>query len=89
MKAYDVIIIGAGPAGLICAKTLALAGKEVLVLEKNDVIGPKICAGGLTTKDLKIGIPALMGTNFNKVVINTPHQKRGYRREFFDSHNNR
>ncbi len=47
---YDVIIIGAGPAGLSCAKTLQDSGKSILLVEKNDKIGPKICAGGLTTK---------------------------------------
>jgi len=47
---YDIIIVGAGPAGLSCAEVLAKGGKSVLVLEKNKKIGPKICAGGLTTK---------------------------------------
>ena len=47
---YDVVIIGAGPAGLSCAETLAKGGKSVLVLEKNHKVGPKICAGGLTIK---------------------------------------
>lgn len=47
---YDVVIIGAGPAGLSCAEVLAKGGKSVLVLEKNHKVGPKICAGGLTAK---------------------------------------
>ncbi len=47
---YDVVIIGAGPAGLSCAEVLAKGGKSVLVLEKNSEVGPKICAGGLTAK---------------------------------------
>ena len=47
---YDVIIVGAGPAGLSCAEVLAKGGKSVLVLEKNHKVGPKICAGGLTAK---------------------------------------
>ena len=50
---YDVIIIGAGPAGLTAAKVLANNQKKVLVLEKNSVVGDKVCAGGLTVKDLK------------------------------------
>lgn len=50
---YDVIIVGAGPAGLAAAKDLASAHKKVLVLEKNKVVGDKVCAGGLTLKDFK------------------------------------
>ena len=48
---YDVVIVGAGPAGLSCAEVLANNGKSVLVLEKNNKIGPKICAGGLTARE--------------------------------------
>ncbi len=32
---YDVIVVGAGPAGSITAKTVAMEGYRVLVLEKN------------------------------------------------------
>ncbi len=45
---YDVAIIGAGPAGLACAETLAGAGCSVLVIERQKVIGPKPCAGALS-----------------------------------------
>lgn len=50
MRIYDVVIVGAGPAGLSCAKTLAGSGKEVLVLEKNPSLGMKICSGELSPK---------------------------------------
>ncbi len=73
VKKYDVIIIGAGPAGLSAAKILAENGKTVLVLEKNKVIGPKVCAGGLTTKDFKLGINKKIADKFfSKVVLHTP-----------------
>ncbi|MBW2646575.1 MAG: NAD(P)/FAD-dependent oxidoreductase [Deltaproteobacteria bacterium] len=44
----DVLIIGAGPAGLRCAEVLGNSGLSVLILEKNKVVGPKVCAGGVT-----------------------------------------
>lgn len=51
-KYYDVVIIGAGPAGLACATGLARSGLSILILEQKDNIGPKVCAGGLTRKNL-------------------------------------
>lgn len=50
MEVFDVIIVGGGPAGLICAETLGKSDKRVLLLEKDDVFGDKLCAGGLTRK---------------------------------------
>jgi geranylgeranyl reductase len=44
----DVLIIGAGPAGLRCAEVLGDSNLKVLVLEKNSVVGSKVCAGGVT-----------------------------------------
>jgi geranylgeranyl reductase len=50
MEVVEHLIVGAGPAGLRAAQVLADAGREVLVLEKRPVVGPKTCAGGLTPK---------------------------------------
>lgn len=36
---FDVVIVGAGHNGLVCAAYLAAAGIKTLVLEKNDVVG--------------------------------------------------
>ena len=43
---YDVIILGAGAAGLLCAITAANRGRRVLVLERANKIGKKILMSG-------------------------------------------
>jgi predicted Rossmann fold flavoprotein len=43
---YDVIILGAGAAGLMCAIEAGKRGRRVLVLERTDRIGKKILISG-------------------------------------------
>ena len=45
-KAWDVIVIGAGAAGLMCALTAGARGCRVLVLEKANKVGKKILMSG-------------------------------------------
>jgi geranylgeranyl reductase len=54
MEIYDVIIVGGGPAGLKCAEELSHSGKRVLLLEKTNVLGHKLCAGGFTFKGMEV-----------------------------------
>lgn len=42
----DVIVLGGGAAGLMCALTAAKRGREVLVLERSNKIGKKILMSG-------------------------------------------
>jgi len=42
LKSNDVVVIGAGPAGVMAAIAAAQRGKSVLVLEKNSEIGKKL-----------------------------------------------
>jgi len=71
MESLDVIIIGAGPAGLKCAQTLGNSKYKVLLLEKNLEIGPKICAGGLTGKDIEyLNLPKkLIDFKYDKIKL--------------------
>ncbi len=43
---FDVIIVGAGAAGLMCAIEAGKRGRSVLVLEHNDAVGKKIRISG-------------------------------------------
>ncbi len=45
---YDVIIVGAGPAGCSCALSLAGSGLKIAVLEKEKFPRDKICGDGLS-----------------------------------------
>jgi geranylgeranyl reductase len=72
-KYYDVVIVGAGPGGLRCAEFLSKSNKSVLMLEKNEKIGPKVCAGGIsrkTRKLLKIP-PELIKKTFQNIIFKT------------------
>ena len=51
---WDVIVVGAGPAGCAAAYDLAGAGLSVLLLDKNYFPRPKACAGGLTVKAVQV-----------------------------------
>ena len=46
MRAFDVVIIGAGAAGLMCALTAAERGRQVLLLDSSNKAGKKILMSG-------------------------------------------
>lgn len=49
----DVLVVGAGPAGSIAARTLAKEGVDVLLIDKKSEIGtPKRCAEGILKSTL-------------------------------------
>ncbi|MDP0587947.1 MAG: NAD(P)/FAD-dependent oxidoreductase [Candidatus Endonucleobacter bathymodioli] len=46
LSKYDVIIIGAGASGMMCALTAARRGRKVLVIEHSNKVGKKILISG-------------------------------------------
>ncbi len=73
MSKYDVIIIGGGHNGLVCASYLSKKGYKILILEKNEKLGGLVnCASslnGFSSKilgDLNIKLPKL---NYNSYIV--------------------
>jgi geranylgeranyl reductase family protein len=50
---YDLIVVGAGPAGASAARTASQHGLKTLLVEKDHVPRSKLCGGGVTPKVLK------------------------------------
>jgi monoamine oxidase len=59
-NSWDVVIIGAGVAGLTAARILAEAGRSVLLLEARDRIGGRIW----TRNEIDTGTPVELGAEF-------------------------
>lgn len=76
---WDVVIVGAGPAGATAANYLASAGRRVLLLDKSRFPREKICGDGLIPDALN-GLRALglyeevcdAGFRVNRLVIMSP-----------------
>jgi geranylgeranyl reductase family protein len=50
---YDIIVIGAGPAGLYTTRLLESIGLKVLVIEEHSEIGKPMACSGLISKNLE------------------------------------
>ena len=78
MEQYKTVIVGAGPAGLKCAKILAENDEDFIVFEKKPGFDRKICTGiwGLTKKTKYMGLPdELFEKKFKRVIFSLPHRK--------------
>lgn len=62
----DVVVVGAGVAGLAAARALALGGQRALVLEARDRIG------GRTWTDSSLGVPVDLGASWIHGVDGNP-----------------
>lgn len=83
MESYEIVIVGAGPGGLAAAQKLAEAGKKVLLLEQNNVIGPKVCAGGISVEMVKdLNLPDdLVEFKFKEATLLVPERKTAIKSE--------
>ncbi|MFZ3382314.1 MAG: NAD(P)/FAD-dependent oxidoreductase [Candidatus Methanoperedens sp.] len=64
---YDLIVIGAGPAGSVTARTVAQAGYDVFILEKNETCRSP-CAG-FVSKTINFEVPdeSILQSNINQM----------------------
>ncbi|KKM12312.1 hypothetical protein SY88_03930 [Clostridiales bacterium PH28_bin88] len=54
MQKFDVVVVGAGPAGSVAAQQLAREGFSVLLLEKRRLPRYKPCGGGVSAKTARL-----------------------------------
>lgn len=80
MRKFDCIVVGAGPAGSMAAKTLAENGIETLLLEKHPQIGvPLSCAEGISWTGLADFVepdPAWICAHIHKALLVSPKKNR-------------
>ena len=75
---YDVLIVGAGPAGSFAAERLAKGGARVALFDGRPEGEPKACGGGVTAKALKAW-PHLLGAvgrTVDELEMYSPSGKR-------------
>ncbi len=75
---YDVLIVGAGPAGSFAAERLAMAGVRVALFDGRPPTEAKPCGGGVTSKALKAWPHLLdaMARRVAEVELYAPSGKR-------------
>ena len=62
---FDVHVVGAGPAGSVCARECAKKGLKVLLSEEHRRIGEPVQCSGLISKN---GLDSL-GVDYSKAVM--------------------
>src|SRR5687767_10898026 len=78
MSHFDLLIVGAGPAGSFAAELLAKGGANVALFDGRPEGEPKACGGGVTAKALKAW-PLLLGAvgrTINELDLYSPSGKK-------------
>ncbi len=75
---FDVLIVGAGPAGSFAAEKLAHGGARVALFDGRPEGEPKACGGGVTAKALKAWPHLLeaVGRTVDELEMYSPSGKR-------------
>jgi len=78
MNEFDLLIVGAGPAGAYAAELLAQNGAKVALFNGQPKGKPKACGGGVTTKALKAWPQLLnaVGRTIYELDLYSPAGKR-------------
>jgi geranylgeranyl reductase family protein len=78
MAQFDVLIVGAGPAGSFAAELLAKGGAKVALFDGRPAGEPKACGGGVTAKALNAWPELLnaVGRTIHELDLYSPSGKR-------------
>src|SRR5215207_4298094 len=78
MTQYDLLIVGAGPAGSFAAELLAKGGAKVALFDGRPEGEPKACGGGVTAKALKAWPQLLnaVGRTVTELDLYSPSSRR-------------
>ena len=80
MTDFDVVIVGGGPAGLLCGRMLAESNHRVLILESRSKVDHKLCGAYLCPSGVRLlketGLLHSMEKRFQKVhgmILHSPN----------------
>lgn len=78
MNEFDLLIVGAGPAGSFAAELLASRGAKIALFDGRPPAEPKACGGGVTAKALKAWPNLLnaVGRTIDELDLYSPSGKR-------------
>jgi len=77
-KLCDLVIVGAGFAGLVCARTAAMRGLKVVVLDAKPDPGARVHTTGILVKEAadEIDLPHALARRVHGVKLHTPSDRQ-------------